>query len=352
MDRPLVSICIPNYNNAKYLGACIGSALDIDYPNTEVVLVDDCSTDDSVSVVQDFATRIRLFQNPANLGQPRNTNRCVELSLGEYVVILHSDDLLLPGFADALVPILEAHQEVGMAAGERMVTDETGDPRGIAPFYDDDCVIPGEQQAKVFMMAAFLPCQVLVRRAILDKIGGVDERYVANLDGLLWFKCALQGDVGYTRKPVSVYRSHGESTTAHFNKSVDHISECERTLLKMLQLAKDSPYLESHFAAATRRIGHLALRFSRSAIQSGDAALVRKNLERAIEFDPELVNDEAYQALRKWTEIDRTDHDELYQRALSALPRERSFSYRPPAEAVSLTEANRFAPWQSNAASR
>ena len=107
IDQALVSICIPNYNNADYLDVCIQSALDQTYSNTEVVLVDDNSTDTSWEIAQKYADRIKIYQNASNIGQPRNTNKCIELSKGKYLVILHSDDMLLPNFAQRLVPLLD-----------------------------------------------------------------------------------------------------------------------------------------------------------------------------------------------------------------------------------------------------
>src|SRR3989344_1399527 len=214
IDQALVSICIPNYNNADYLDVCIQSALDQTYSNTEVVLVDDNSTDTSWEIAQKYADRIKIYQNASNIGQPRNTNKCIELSKGKYLVILHSDDMLLPNFAQRLVPLLDYYSRVGMAVGERMITDESGVFEAISPFYNTNCIVPGLKQAKVFMMTSFLPCQVLVRREVFEKIGGVDERHIVNLDGLLWFKCALQRDVAYVQDPVSVYRFHHGQTTA------------------------------------------------------------------------------------------------------------------------------------------
>ncbi len=98
MDKPLVSICIPNYNNGKYLDACIQSALAQTYQNTDVILVDDCSIDNSLEIAKKYEGKIRVVQNSTNLGQPKNTNKCVQNSTGKYLVILHSDDFLLPHF--------------------------------------------------------------------------------------------------------------------------------------------------------------------------------------------------------------------------------------------------------------
>jgi len=333
MTQPLVSICIPNFNNEKYLDACIRSALQQSYPNIEVILTDDSSSDGSLQVAMKYADSIRILRNETNLGQPRNTNRCIDHSSGKYLVILHSDDQLLPHFAERLVPILERHPEAGIAVGERMETDESGVPRPIVPFYNTDCIIPGERQAKVFLLASFLPCQVLVRRDSFEKAGRVDERHVVNLDGLLWFKCALVADVGYIREPVSIYRVHGASTTAQYNRTINHMIEYYCTLSEMFKLAKGRPYLEQFFDVAVKRVAQLTLRYCHAVIKEGNFELVARFLSLAAVFDPAIVEDRTYQTLKYCVGCPGIDPLETYHRLADSLGcGPRNFSYDPPAD--------------------
>jgi glycosyltransferase involved in cell wall biosynthesis len=331
MTQPLVSVCVPNYNNGRYLEACLASALEQTWPNVEVVLVDDASTDDSLEVAARFGERIRLYGNQTNQGQAATTNRCIELARGEYVVILHSDDQLLPEFAARLAPLLEGRPAIGMAVGERLETDESGLAHGITPFYNTNCVILGERQAKVFMFMSFLPCQVLVRRSLLLQVGGADSRHVVNLDGLLWFKCALAGDVAYIRDPVGIYRIHGESTTAWYNRRIDHMIEYYATLSEMFRLAKGRPYLEIHFDAAVKRVGQLTLRYCHGVFREGDYPLVRRFLALATVFDPDIVADHTWRTLHYCAGATDRDPGELYLALLETMsPEVRSYSYDPP----------------------
>lgn len=331
MTRPLVSVCVPNHNNGRYLDACLASALAQTWPDVEVVLVDDASTDDSLGVAAHFGDRIRVYRNDANQGQPATTNRCVELARGEYVVILHSDDQLLPDFAARLAPLLELDPRIGIAVGERHETDESGVPRAITPFYNTDCVIPGERQAKVFMFMSFLPCQVLARRSVLLGVGGADPRHIVNLDGLLWFKCALAGDVAYIREPVGIYRVHAESTTAHYNRRIDHMIEYYATLSEMFRLAKGRPYLEGYFDAAVKRVAQLTLRYCHGVFREGNYALARRFLALATVFDSDIAASHAWRTMHYCAESTERDPGELYRALLETmLPEARSYSYDPP----------------------
>ncbi len=331
MKEPLVSICIPNYNYGKYLNACVQSALGQTYENKEVILVDDSSTDNSLEIAERYRSDIHIFRNPTNLGQPQSTNKAVQCSSGKYLVILHSDDLLLPHFIEKMVQLLEAHPNVGLAVGERMETDEAGIPTKVAPFYNTNCIIPGEKQAKVFMMTSFLPCQVLVRRKTFEKAGGVNNRYIVNLDGLLWFKCSLINDVGYIQEPVCVYRTHDENTTSQYNRSIVHMMEYYCTLSEMFRLSKDRPYLNQFFNAAIRRVGELTLRYCHGVFRSKNFTLAKQYLSLALAFDPGLEHNHNYQALRYCATSVHEDPFILYERLVDTItPEKRTFSYDPP----------------------
>ncbi len=335
MDKPLISICIPNYNNAKYLDMCIKSALNQTYSNMELIFVDDCSTDDSLNIVDKYNDKIKIYVNNKNIGQPKNTNKCVKLSRGKYLVILHSDDAILPEFAEKLVPILEDYQNVGMAVGERIIIDEKNVQKRISPFYNTNCIIPGIKQAKVFMMTSFLPCQVLVRREIIDEIDGVDERHIVNLDGLFWFKIALVSDVAYIQDEVALYRIHGEQTTAIYNRTISHMMEYYSTLTEMFKLAKGKTYLEKHFNLAVKRVGELTLRYGLDVIEDKNHELARRYLALATVFDSEIINDEKYKTFKKC--LDSLDPYKAYIKLIrEKKPKFRNFSYSPPEGSIKI----------------
>ncbi len=101
MNNELVSILIPTYNREGLIGETIQSALSQSYTHTEVIVVDNASTDDTWAVIQSLALkdkRIRAFRNETNIGPVRNWLRCVREANGVFGKILWSDDLLHPDF--------------------------------------------------------------------------------------------------------------------------------------------------------------------------------------------------------------------------------------------------------------
>jgi glycosyltransferase involved in cell wall biosynthesis len=113
---PRVSICIPSYNGANYIGNAIDSVLAQDYPNLELVVADDASTDDTRAIVQCFSDpRIRLVPGKTNLGMGPNWNRCLRESRGNYIKILPQDDLLRPDCIRRQIEVLDADSEMHLA---------------------------------------------------------------------------------------------------------------------------------------------------------------------------------------------------------------------------------------------
>ncbi len=105
-QSPLVSVVINNYNYARFLGATIDSALDQTYPNVEIIVVDDGSTDDSRAVMESYGARIKAIYKP-NGGQASAMNAGFAAARGELIYFLDSDDIALP---DCLEKVVEAYR--------------------------------------------------------------------------------------------------------------------------------------------------------------------------------------------------------------------------------------------------
>jgi len=131
-NRPLISVCIINYNYGRFLRESVTAALGQTYPNIEVIVSDNASTDESMRVLEELAhdTRLRVFQNEKNIGWMRNMERSLSYAQGEYVVSIPSDDLLLPHFIEDAYAFLERHRATTDAVYSSVVyTDVTLQPK-------------------------------------------------------------------------------------------------------------------------------------------------------------------------------------------------------------------------------
>lgn len=102
------SVCIPNYNYARYLERTVRSVLDQSYGDFEIVFSDNCSTDDSIAVMERIGDpRIHIYKNNCNVGFARNLDRAAERATGEFIIMLSSDDLMRQGALQCYVDLFD-----------------------------------------------------------------------------------------------------------------------------------------------------------------------------------------------------------------------------------------------------
>ena len=132
----LVSVVIASYNMGHYLAQAVQSVLAQTYPNVEVQIVDDGSTDDTAKLVRQWRKRpARARARQPNAGQARAKNTGVELSRGRFVAFLDADDLWLPGKLARQMPLFRGRPEVGVVYSDYQCMDGEGRPlaKGVTP---------------------------------------------------------------------------------------------------------------------------------------------------------------------------------------------------------------------------
>jgi glycosyltransferase involved in cell wall biosynthesis len=125
---PLVTIGIPTYNRADgYLKQALQSAVDQTYPRLEIVVSDNCSTDQTDLVVKGFSDpRIRYFKHSENIGANNNFNFCLEQARGDYFLLLHDDDLIDKDFVQLCLASVNYNTELGIIrTGTRLINSQT-----------------------------------------------------------------------------------------------------------------------------------------------------------------------------------------------------------------------------------
>jgi GT2 family glycosyltransferase len=114
----VVSVTIVTYNSAPFIRRCLESVLDQQYPNTEIIVVDNDSTDGTTDILEAFEHRCRIFYNEENVGFAAAQNQAIRVSRGEWILTLNPDVLLLPGFIEALVEAGRIGRRVGTVCGK------------------------------------------------------------------------------------------------------------------------------------------------------------------------------------------------------------------------------------------
>ena len=124
--RPRVTVAIPTFNRAdKTLPATLRSAVDQTYPNLDIVVSDNCSTDATEAVVRGFGDHIRYVRQAENLGLNGNLNACIDLAEGDYVLVLHDDDLIDADFVESCMDAVADSTNVGLIrTGMRIIRSD------------------------------------------------------------------------------------------------------------------------------------------------------------------------------------------------------------------------------------
>ena len=232
MDKPLISVCIPTYNGAKYLRECIDSVLAQTFTEFEVLVVDDCSSDETVHIIQEYATqdsRIRLIVNEHNLGLVGNWNKCVELAQGEWIKFVFQDDLIEPdclkqmlAFSQARIPIIASRRRYVF---EAEITNDTRKKYKNVESFSINFLVPGltEISAKNFCEATLdhlgtnfvgEPVALMLHRSIFYRFGIFNPYLTHFCDIELWTRVAINTGISYIPETLAKFRVHNSSLSS------------------------------------------------------------------------------------------------------------------------------------------
>jgi GT2 family glycosyltransferase len=123
----LVSVTIVTYNSGRFIRRCLESVLAQKYPNKEIIVIDNASTDGTTDILEQFEDRCQIVYNEENLGFAAAQNQAIDLSTGEWVMTLNPDVLLLAGFMQALVDAGHIHSRIGSVCGKLLTMRATFD---------------------------------------------------------------------------------------------------------------------------------------------------------------------------------------------------------------------------------
>lgn len=206
-----VSILVAAYNAGEFIAETIQSVLDQTFPDWELVICDDGSTDATAAIVQNFVdrdTRIKLIHQ-ANAGGAAARNTAFSISRGEYIVLLDADDRILPEKLEIQVGLLDINQDAGVVYGDTWFCDQNGKQMHL----ESEQYPLQHKQGDVFyslccgnMMAVH---SAMVRRAAINAVGGVHHPTKIQIaDWDLWVRLAEKYSFVYHTEPVADYRLH------------------------------------------------------------------------------------------------------------------------------------------------
>jgi len=222
--EPGVSVCIPSFNKAEYLGDTIESILCQTYRNFQILVVDNCSTDHTHEMIQSkYRQKLLYYQNHRNIGATANFNRCISLAQNDLLMILPADDTLLPRFLETTVEWMVKHPSAGIVATNRYYMDKHSTIRKIdEAFFPGTSVLSREYTIKRILerdgRGVTMP---LFRKSCLQAISGFRSDIFFG-DVFTWFQIGALFDIVYINEPLLTWRM-GDSGSMVTKAQRDHI---------------------------------------------------------------------------------------------------------------------------------
>lgn len=211
---PQISVCIASYNHENYIYAALESVINQDYENLEIIVVDDCSTDNSVAEIKRFAKKypVTFIQQEENQGPSLTTNRAIKAAKGEFVAFLGSDDLMLPGRLHAQARHLMENNNCVAVMTDIAAVGQDGSVFEHSEGIENQFNQPFYNLRKQLLAGNFINApSAMVRRDDLLAVQSFSPllRYVQDYD--LWGKLLTRGEISKIAKPLTGYRVHGKN---------------------------------------------------------------------------------------------------------------------------------------------
>lgn len=221
MTPGLVSVVVASYNHAEFLDQRMQSLLAQTYPSIEILVIEDCSPDNSLEVLRRYEAdpRVKLMLRERNGGWVTVSNQGIDVAAGEYVLFANCDDACAPDMIERLVAAMESHPTAGIAFCRSLLVD--ADDKVIGDDFArrepafryrcaEDTLVTGSEMSRFLFHSCVIPnlSAALMRRECFDRIGNFTSAYRANGDWDFFFRVAGSYDFAYVAAPLNRFRQH------------------------------------------------------------------------------------------------------------------------------------------------
>lgn len=246
ISRPKVSVILTSYNHSKYISQSIESVLSQDFDDFELLIIDDCSKDNSAEIISSFKDgRIKFVKNEENLGMVRTINKGIEMARGEYISHFNSDDLFYDKSKLAKqVRFLDDNPEHGAVFTRAQLIDDKGD---IFKDVKHSYYLKMDQQQNqdrfawlgFFFYKSNCLCypSVMIRKAVYEEIGVFDPSYTIMQDLDMWIRICKKFEIFVIEEKLTAFRISDASTSCGDNNRFVSVFEFKKVLSNYLNIA-------------------------------------------------------------------------------------------------------------------
>lgn len=214
-NNPKVSIVLPCYNGSQMLGSAIESVINQTFKDWELIIVNDCSTDNTLNVANCYAAkdnRIKVFSNETNSKLPKTLNNGFRHAKGEYWTWTSDDNLFLPNFLEEMSRYLDEHPEVGFVASDEQRIDINGNVYA-------NISLPDKLQL-ILPLNCYIGASFMYRASIAKEIGEYREDLFLVEDFEYFLRLNDNCGVSVLHKTLYQYRANPDSLTATRQKDI------------------------------------------------------------------------------------------------------------------------------------
>jgi glycosyltransferase involved in cell wall biosynthesis len=247
LARPFWSVMIPTYNPpADYLAQTLRSVLDQAPAEMQIEVVDDCSPDvDVAALVRGIAgDRVSFYRSPVNQGLAAGWNTCIERARGEWVHILHQDDLVISGFYERFQNGLQTQPAVGAAFCRHALINSNGHWLRLSELHQESAGPLENAQEKIAVEQIILTPSIVVRRSTYEQLGGFSKDLCYVMDWEMWQRIAARFSIWFEPGILAAYRIHQASATSRLIVEAADVRDVQR------MIATVSPNYPKDFAEA------------------------------------------------------------------------------------------------------
>lgn len=221
MNVPAVSVILPAYNCGKHLGLAIESVLRQTFPDFELIIVNDGSTDNTEQIINSFSDhRVIYVKNVKNEGLVNSLNRAIDLSRGKYIARMDGDDICQPGRLAKQKLYLDQNEDVTVVASTIEFINEQGQKTGEWEL-DKQTITPGQIKRAMMKQNCIAHPTVMMRSQIIKELKY--QPYQKNIEDYdLWLRVLSRGHkIAKIDEPLLLYRIHGNSITSMYLKNAN-----------------------------------------------------------------------------------------------------------------------------------
>ena len=237
---PAISVCMPTYNGAAYLKEAIDSVLSQSFTDFELIITDDCSKDETLSIAQSYSdSRIRVYRNETNKGLVGNWNESLGKAEGRYIQFFFQDDIMAHNGLERKFELMEEDKSLALCFSASCIVDS----KDVVTMHRRPYRKTQTFDGKDFALKSFRshnlygePSNVMLRRAVMKEVGLFNPALSYTPDWEYWIRMSLHGNVGYVDEELSSFRVANTSTTSKLFAGKDGVlAQDDRSFIDSLR---------------------------------------------------------------------------------------------------------------------